>query len=173
MGVLLPSSFSQGSFLRGLGWPCCSVWLCWSPVGLWTTPQSDTLADKQPTMSTLQVRVRPPGPETPLCHAFPPSCLLPSPDALSWALRVPQTMLSSAKPPESSLSPSGAPCTCRVPLLTFPPRWSPLVVPRKASLTCSLVGAGPVAWPAHSLYRLARRVWGCTLRRHPEPETCS
>lgn len=129
VGILLPSSLSQESFLRGLGWPRYSVWLCWSLVGLWTTPQSDTLVGWQAAKHVLTTsQSQTTRPETSLCHALSPFM----PDAVGWAVSGPQMILSNGKPPKSSphCSPSGALPTCCL-------KCTPLNVPSK------MVPSGP------------------------------
>lgn len=83
---------------------------------------------------SLNARVKPPGPETSLCHALSPHGFCPL-LILSGALSDPQMVLSSGKPPKFSphCPPAGSPPTCclRCTRLSVPSKMVPLVLPRK------------------------------------------
>lgn len=126
---------------KGLGWPSCSVCLCWSLVGCgpplsqthWQAA-SQSHPNGQPGSTHL-------GQKLLFAVPFPPACLLPSPDALTWAFVDPQMTLSSGHQLPSqvlpSLTPSGAPpmCCMRCPPSKASPKMVPSGPPQKV---CSL-----------------------------------
>lgn len=118
--------------------------------GLWTTPQTDTSAGSQPTTSGCQPVSAHQGQKFLFAVPFPPACLLPSPDALTWTLSDPQMTLSPGPQLPSqvpqSLTHLSVPClSCpRCPLSNAPPKMVPSGPPQKG---CSLLG-NPTKCPA-------------------------
>ena len=132
-GPPLSLSTSSRALIEGPGTAPLKCWLCWSLGGVGPTPPSDT-GGRQPAMRARAA----------LYRTFPLSCPLRSPDALTWALGDPQMIPSNGEPLKSSLHcpPSGSPSVCclRCPFFNAPSKQSLLVLPEKASPSCSLPG---------------------------------